>query len=81
MGLPMFGQTMGKFSLNQIPTLSHKFNIANSFIILIRPSFRRQSLSRRSFGGLFYMLGALRKHFVYSKYIHLFSSVFSLILW
>ena len=48
MGLPMFGQTMGKFSLNQIPTLSHKFNIANSFIILIRPSFRRQSLSHRS---------------------------------
>ena len=35
---------MGKFSLNQIPTLNHKFTIANSFI-LIRPSIRRQSLS------------------------------------
>ena len=59
MGLPMFGQTMGKFSLNQIPTLNHKFTIANSFIILIRPSIRRQSLSYESFGGLFYMLQAL----------------------
>ena len=28
MGLPMFGQTMGKFSLSQIPTLNHKFAIA-----------------------------------------------------
>ena len=38
MGLPMIGQTMVKFSLNQIPTLNHKFTIANSFIILIRLS-------------------------------------------
>ena len=29
MGLPMFEQTMGKFSLNQIATLNHKFTIAN----------------------------------------------------
>ena len=43
MGLPMFVQTMGKFSLNQIATLNHKFVIANFFIILIRPSIRRQS--------------------------------------
>ena len=57
MGLPMFGQAMGKFLLNQIPTLNHKFTIANSFIILIRPSIRQQSLSYESFGGLFYMLG------------------------
>ena len=59
MGLPMFGQMMVKFSLNQIPTLNHKFTIANSFIILIWSSIRRQSLSYESFGGLFYMLGAL----------------------
>ena len=59
MGLPMFGQTMGKFSLNQIPMLNHTFTVANSFIILIRPSIRRQSLSYESFGGLFYMLRAL----------------------
>ena len=49
MGLPMFGQTMGKFSLNQIPMLNHNFTIANSFIILIQPSIRRQSLSFESF--------------------------------
>ena len=55
--LLIFGQMMGKFSLNQIPTLNHKF-IANSFI-LIRPSIRWQSLSYESFGGLFYMLGDL----------------------
>ena len=36
----MFGQMMGKFSLNQIPMLNHKFTIANSFIILIQPSIR-----------------------------------------
>ena len=72
---------MGKFSSNQIPTLNRKFTIANSFIILIRPSIRRQNLSYESFGGLFYMLGALCKHFVYSKYIHLFCSVFPPILW
>ena len=59
MGLLMFGQMMGKFSLNQIPTLNRKFTIANSFIILIRPSIRRQSLSYESFGSLFYMLGKL----------------------
>ena len=59
MGLQMFGQMMGKFSLNQIPTLNHKFTIANSFIILIQPSIRRQSLSYESFGSLFYMLGEL----------------------
>ena len=59
MGLPIFGQTMGKLSLNQIPTLNHDITIANSFIILIRPSIRRHSLSYESFGGLFYMLGAL----------------------
>ena len=57
-GLPIFGQ-MTKFSLNQIPTLNHKFTIANSFIILIRPSIRRQSLSCESFGGFLYMLGDL----------------------
>ena len=56
MGLPMFEQTMGKFSLNQIPTLNHRFPIANSFIILIRPTIRRESLSYESFGGWFYML-------------------------
>ena len=43
MGLPMFGQTMGKCSLNQIPTLNHKFIIANFFIILIQPSIAQQS--------------------------------------
>ena len=48
-----------KFSLNQIPMLNHKFTIANSFIILIRPSIRRQSLSYESFGSSFYMLGDL----------------------
>ena len=57
MGLPMFGQAMGKFLLNQIQTLNHKFTIANSFVILSRPSIRQQSLSYESFGGLFYMLG------------------------
>ena len=31
MGLPMFGQVMRKFSLNQLPLLSHKFTIGNSF--------------------------------------------------
>ena len=76
MGLLMSGEMMGKFSLNQIPTLNHKFTIVNSFIIFIRPSIRRQSFSHESFGGLFYMLGDLRKHFVYSKYIYLFCSVF-----
>ena len=50
---------MGKFSLNQIPTLNQTFTVVNSFIILIRPSIRRQSLSYESFGGLFYMLRAL----------------------
>ena len=35
MGLPMFGQTMGKFSLNQISILNHKFITAIFFIILI----------------------------------------------
>ena len=59
MGLLMFGQMMGKFSLNQIPTLNHKFAIANSFIILIRPSIRRQSLGYESFGSLFYVLEEL----------------------
>ena len=59
MGLIMFGQIMGKFSLNQIPTLNYKFTIANSFIILIRSSIRSQSLSNEYFEGLFYMLGAL----------------------
>ena len=59
MGLPMFGQMMGKFSLNQIPTLNHKLTIVNSFIIFIRPSIRQQSFSYGSFGGLFYMLGDL----------------------
>ena len=59
MGLAMFEQKMGKLSLNQIPTLNHKFTIANFFIILIRPIIRRQSLSYESFGGLFDMLGAL----------------------
>ena len=59
MGLLIFGQMMGKFSLNQIPTLNHKFTIANSFIILIRPSIRRQSLNYESFGSLFCMLGEL----------------------
>ena len=34
MSLRMFGQTMGKFSLNQIPMPKHKFTIANSFISL-----------------------------------------------
>ena len=81
MGLAMFEQKMGKLSLNQIPTLNHKFTIANSFIILIRPIIRRQSLSYESFGGLFDMLGALSKDFVYSKYIHLFCFVFPSILW
>ena len=56
--LLIFGQMMGKFSLPQIPTLNHKF-IANSFIILIRPSIRWQSLNYESFGDLFYMLGDL----------------------
>ena len=42
MALPMFGQTMGESSLNQIATLN---SIANSFIILIRSSIRRQILS------------------------------------
>ena len=51
MGLPMFEQTMGKFALNQIPKLNHKFAIANFFIILIRPSIRRQSVSYEPFGG------------------------------
>ena len=63
MGLPIFGQMMGKFSLNQIPTLSHKFTVANYFIILIQPSIRRQSLSYKFFGGLFYMLGGFMKVF------------------
>ena len=56
MALPMFGQTMGESSLNQIATLN---SIANSFIILIRSSIRRQILSYEYFGGLLYMLGAL----------------------
>ena len=72
---------MAKFSLNQIPRLNHKFTIANFFIILIRQSIRRQSLNYASFGGLLYILGALWKHFVYSKYIHLFRSAFPPILW
>ena len=59
MGLPMFEQMIGKFSLNQIPTLNHKFTIVNSFIIFIRPSIRRQTFSYESFGGLFYILGDL----------------------
>ena len=49
MGLPTFGQTVGKFSLNQIQMLNHKFTIANSFISLIWPSIKRQSLSYKSF--------------------------------
>ena len=34
MGLPMFEQMIGKFYLSQIPTLNHKFTIANSFILI-----------------------------------------------
>ena len=49
MGLPMFGQMMGKFSLNQIPALNLKFIIANFLIILILPSIRRQSFELRVF--------------------------------
>ena len=60
----MFGQKIGKFSLNQMATLNHKFTIANFFIILIRPSIRRQRLSYESFGGLFYMLEGIIKHFL-----------------
>ena len=60
MGLPMPVQMMGKFSLNQIPTINHKFVIVNSFIIVfIQLSIRRKSLSYESFGGLLYMLGDL----------------------
>ena len=59
MGLPMSGQMMGKSSLNQNPTLNHKFAIVNSFIIFIRPSIRRHSFSYESFAGLFFMLGDL----------------------
>ena len=63
MGLPVLGQIMGKFSLNQIPTLNHKFTVVNSFIIFIRPNIRLLSLSYESFGVLFYMLGDLLKAF------------------
>ena len=77
MGLPMSGEVIGKFSLNYIPTLNHKFTIVNSFIIFIWPSIRRQSFSHESFGGFFfYVLGDLQKHFVYSKHIYLCCSVF-----
>ena len=31
MGLPIFGQMMEKFSLNQVPFLNHKFTIADYF--------------------------------------------------
>ena len=77
MSLPMFGQKIGKFSLNQMATLNRKFTIANFFIILIRPSIRLQRLSYESFGGLFYMLRGDYKAF----FAHLFCSVFPRILW
>ena len=72
MSLPMFGQKIGKFSLNQMATLNRKFTIANFFIILIRPSIRLQRLSYESFGSLFYMLKGDYKAF----FAHLFCSVF-----
>ena len=35
MGLPMFGQVIGKFSLNQIPTLNHNFS---SYYLFVKKS-------------------------------------------
>ena len=56
-GLPIFRQTMGKFSLNQIPMQALiKFT---TFLILIWPSIRQQSLRYEFLEGLFYILGAL----------------------
>ena len=77
MGLRMFGQTMGKFSLNQIPMPKHKFTIAN-FIILIWPNFRRQSLSYKSFGGFLYVGGIMKAFclFGYSSFLFCVSSDF-----
>ena len=57
-GLPIFRQTMGKFSLNQIP-MQTLIKFTTFFIILIWPSIRQQSLRYEFFEGLFYILGAL----------------------
>ena len=59
MGLQMFGQTMGKFSLNQIPTLNHKFIIANFYYILIRPGIRPQNFELWVFWRFVLYVGAL----------------------
>ena len=42
MGLPMFGQTMRKFSLNRIATLNRKFTIANFLSFLFGQALDRK---------------------------------------
>ena len=57
-GLPISRQTIGKFSLNQIP-MQTLIKFTTFFIILIWPSIRQQSLRYEFLEGLLYILGAL----------------------